>query len=341
MARKLIVYGDVVVDVLVQISATPHIGQDAIVDHIALMPGGAAANCAVTAARLGTPVEVVGVTGYDHLAHMLVEDLRSHGVGTRYLLQAEGPTAICIDTITKDGERTFYSFRGASARVPYGNIPPDLIGREDCLHVSGYSFQDEYSRETALALMAQARQSGALISLDPSFHFAREFGGLALEVLADIDFIFPNREEARLMGGADDPQEAASAIYARGPRTAVVKLGQQGCYIASPQAHTYVPAYPAAQAVDTTGAGDAFCGGFLTAILWGLGAPDAAKVGHAAAVRVIGERGGHRGCPTLDEVIEFASEHGDEALASALGHVRQKPLSTRKVPFGGLQVDKH
>jgi sugar/nucleoside kinase (ribokinase family) len=324
MARKLIVYGDVAVDVLVQISATPRIGQDAIVDHMALAPGGAAANCAVTAARLGTPVELVGVTGSDHLAHMLVEDLRRHGVSTQHLRQTDGPTAMCIDIINQDGERTFYSFRGAGALVPFGTTSPDLIGRQDCLHLSGYSFQAETSKETALALMAQARQSGALISLDPSFHFAREFVGSLSEMLVGTDFVFPNREEAQLMGGSDVPHQAADAIHVRGFKTVVVKLGHQGCYLASDRENIYIPAYPTSQVVDTTGAGDAFCGGFLTAILWGMGLEEAAKVGHAAAARVIGERGGHAGCPTLNEVIELVSKHGDEALASVLKGIRHR-----------------
>lgn len=318
MARKLIVYGDIVIDVIAQVDTVPRAGQDAIVHHLELLPGGSAANCAVTAARLGTLVEFVGVTGQDHLAQLLIEDLRDNRVGSQYLRQTTGPTAVCIDIIGKDGERTFYSFRGASATRRYGTIPPDLIGGTDCLHVSGYSFQDAYSRETALGLMAQAKYQGALISLDPSFHFAREFESYSSGVLADIDFIFPNCEEARLMGGSHVPHEAAASIRALGPQTVVVKLGDLGCYIASDGVNVHVPAYPAVPVVDTTGAGDAFCGGFLSAILWGMQLEQAAKIGHAAAACVISERGGHRGCPTLDSLIELINGQGDDKLATVL-----------------------
>ena len=76
MTPSLVVYGDIVIDVLVQFQAAPSVGHDVTAEHISLIPGGSAANCAVTAARLGMPVDFVGVTGSDHLAQTLVDDLR-------------------------------------------------------------------------------------------------------------------------------------------------------------------------------------------------------------------------------------------------------------------------
>ena len=318
MTPRLVVYGDIVIDVLVQFQAAPSVGHDVTADHISLIPGGSAANCAVTAARLGMAVDFVGVTGSDHLAQALVDDLRVNSVGTRYLRQTEAPTAIIVDMVNADGERTFYSFRGAITMVRYGAIPPELIGPQDHLHVSAYTFQDECSRETALALMARARERGATISLDPSVQFAREVRDRPPDILADLDFIFPNSDEAGLMSGRDDPRQGAAAIRDLGPKTVVVKLGPRGCYIASDREECFVPAYPATEVVDTTGAGDAFCGGFLMACLHGLELTEAARVGHAAAVHVIAQRGGHSASPTLDDVIRFVSQHGDEELASRI-----------------------
>jgi sugar/nucleoside kinase (ribokinase family) len=318
MPRKLIVYGDIGMDIFVQVDAIPHTGEDAIAHELALLPAGSAANCAAIAARLGTLVEFVGLTGRDQLAEMLVADLRKYQVGVRHLRQVDGPAAVIIAVVDAQGERTMFSYRGVSTQTAYGELPHDLIGHDDYLHLSGYSFQDEYSKASALACMAQAREKGARIALDPSFHFAREYKSNHAHALQDIDFIFPNREEAALMSGTDDPAAAAAIIRAFGPKTVVIKLGSQGCLIASNQATLHVPAYPANAVVDTTGAGDAFCGGFLAALLRGLDLCLAAKMGHATAVQVIGQSGGRTGAPTLAAVIDQLVNFGDVTLAGVL-----------------------
>ena len=314
----LIVYGDIAVDVVVQANSTPEPGGDASGCHIVILPGGSAANCAVAAARLGTPVQFVGVTGSDYLAEMLVKDLLDNAVGTPHLRRTPAPTAVVVVLINRHGERTFYSFRGAAASAAYGPIAADLLRPGDCLHLSGYSFQDECSRETALALIARAKEVGAMISLDPSFHSAYDFRTKMYPVLRDIDLLFPNREEAERMTGMSEPPQAATLLRALGPKTVVIKLGSDGCYVASDEANTYVPTYPIHDVVDTTGAGDAFCGGFLASTLRNMPPSEAARVGHAVAASVIARQGGHSGSPTIIEIIETLNRYGDTALASAL-----------------------
>lgn len=311
---RLICFGDLCIDILVQAEAFPQPGQDATARHVALFPAGSAANCAVTAARLGVPTQFVGVTGKDALADILVSDLRQNGVQIDHLRRVDAPTAVTIAILSPRGERTFFSFRGTNAQ-PYGPLPADLIAAGDCLHLSGYSFQDDSSRATALALMQQARAHGALIALDPSFQFAREHGSSPL--LADLDFIFPSQEEARLLSGAGDPVKAAARIRALGPKTVVVKLGESGCLILSEGVNAHVPAYPVSHVVDTTGAGDAFCGGFLAAVLAGWNVQQAARLGHMTAAHVIGALGGHTAAPSLADLIAFATQH-DTALIPAL-----------------------
>ncbi|MCX6044344.1 MAG: carbohydrate kinase family protein [Chloroflexi bacterium] len=318
MSRKLIVYGDIGMDIFVQVEALPHIGQDAIAREIALLPAGSAANCAAVAAKLGTAVEFVGLTGRDELAAMLIADLRHCQVGLHHLRQVAGPAAVIIAVVDARGERTMLSHRGVSTQVAYGELAPDLIGPADCLHLSGYSFQDPISKATALACITQARAQGAQITLDPSFHFAREFKASHADALQEIDFIFPNQEEATLMSGVDDPVVAAAMIRTFGPKTVIVKLGGQGCLIASAQGTMHVPARAVKPVVDTTGAGDAFCGGFLAAWLRGLAIDWAAKVGHAAAAQVIGQPGGRAGAPTRAILIEQVALAGDLILADIL-----------------------
>ncbi|MCC7447319.1 MAG: carbohydrate kinase family protein [Anaerolineae bacterium] len=303
MPPTLICYGDLCTDIFAKTDAFPQPGQDAVVDHLAFMPAGSAANCAVTAARLGVPTMFIGVVGSDLLGAMLVDDLKANHVDVTHLRQVDGTSGATIALVGANGEHTFYSYRGVNGSAAYGLVPPDLIHAGDFLHVSGYSFQAEHSRQTALALIRQAKAVGAPISLDASFHFARQARDQFCTILADLDFIFPNAEEAHLISGMDNPAEAAAIIRALGPKIVVIKQGRAGCTIDTAQGQMFVPAYPVDPVVDTTGAGDAFCGGFLAARLWGWEAANAAQIGHAAAAQVIRQWGGHVGAPTLDDLL--------------------------------------
>jgi ribokinase len=112
-ASKLVCYGDLCVDIFVSADNFPQPGQDAVVREMSLLPAGSAANCAVTAARLGIPTSFLGVTGHDGFANMLVDDLVANGVNIEHLRQIDAPTGVTIAILGP--ERTFMSFRGANA----------------------------------------------------------------------------------------------------------------------------------------------------------------------------------------------------------------------------------
>jgi sugar/nucleoside kinase (ribokinase family) len=314
---RLIAYGDVLVDIVVQIGDFPQPGQDAIVQHASFLPGGSAANCAVTAIRLGVYAKLVGLIGNDLFGNMLRDALAREGLDLTALRHVDAPTAVVISIVDGTSERTLLSFRGAAAAVPYGQASRQLMLAGDCLHVSGYSFQTPYSRETANDLMAEAKKVGALLSLDPSFHFARRVIADYPEVLAGLDFFFPNQQEALLITGTERSAEAARRLCDLGIKTVVIKSGAAGCHILSGLLEMAVPAYPAL-VVDTTGAGDAFCGGFLAAVLKGCTLEQAAHVGNAAAALVIARPGGHTGSPTILQVQAFAAERDDAMLQDAV-----------------------
>lgn len=313
---KLVVYGDINMDIAITTDGLPQLGGDAVIRALKLLPGGSAANCAAVAARLGARVELAGAVGDDLIGRLLLDDLRSFGVGVQHVRVEGESSGVVIALVGKAGERSFLSYRGANAQVDYGAPPPDVIAPGDILHISGYSFQNAHSRRAALAWIEQAKQVGARLSLDPSFHFAGDIANL--DIFPDLDVIFPNEDEAQRLTGETDPKQAAAALRARGCKSVVVTLGAGGCYIDSKQGRLHVPAYAPVQVVDTIGAGDAFCGGYLTGLLRGLGVVQSAQVGHAAAVRVIEAAGGRSGAATLAEVVAFLRRQGEGTLASVL-----------------------
>jgi sugar/nucleoside kinase (ribokinase family) len=315
---KLLIYGDICMDITVRAASLSARGQDSRVENLSFYPGGSAANCAVAAARLGAPVEMIGALGDDDWSKILYEDLKRSRVGVRYVKIAPGSPSVTIAIIAPDGERTFYSYRKDVPLEDGFPLPEDILTEDDCLHLSGYSFQDGHSRKTALALIERATACGAAISLDPSFQFARDYARHHKGLFPKLAFIFPNREEAFQMTGKSDPAEAAADLAAWGVKTVVVKLDRQGCYIHSGSSRAFLPASPAAQVIDANGAGDAFCGGFLAGHLHGFSPRQAARLGNAAAAQVIACHGGHTGAPTLCEMLAILEQNGDAELLNLL-----------------------
>jgi sugar/nucleoside kinase (ribokinase family) len=320
--RSLVIYGDVSADVLVRTESVPKPGEDAVVDSLSFLPGGSGANCAAVAAKLGAHVKFLGLTGRDAFGAMLIRDLARHGVDVRQVRRVDGPTAMIVIIVDKNGERTFLSSRGAAATVDYGPLGRSFLRRGDILHLSGYCFQTPQSRQTALALLSIACSVGAQVSVDPSFSFARNASDSFSGVLGVLDFLFPNEKEAVSITGTPEPSRAADRLLRLGIKTVVLKLGADGCLVKSADLDLRVPSYPIPAVVDTTGAGDAFAGGFLAAVLKNCTLEEAACVGHAAAAMVIGEMGGHTAAPSISQLKAFARQQHDKRLRTGLGRFR-------------------
>ncbi|MBX3063502.1 MAG: carbohydrate kinase family protein [Anaerolineae bacterium] len=301
----LFIYGDVNRDLCLTVREVPAAGADAEVTEMAFTAGGSAANTACIAARLGTDTQLIGLLGDDEQADSLLYDLVVHDVRTHYLRRVSGYSGMVTAIIDTTGERTFLSYRGVNARLPYGDLPANLLTEGDHLHISGYSFQTEHSSNTAIELMAQARQAGASVSLDTSYLFARDYAANAL--ISRVDYLIPNEEEARLLTGQERLEEAAEALVLRGVPTVLIKAGARGCYLRTVEHKTWLPAYPVTRIVDTIGAGDAFCGGFIAATLRHHDPVVAARIGMAAASLVIQQVGGHTGAPTWEQVLAIVN----------------------------------
>lgn len=303
-------------DVSLRIQHLPAAGLDAPASDPMVTAGGSAANCAATASRLGAAVELVTRLGNDLFSKIVRDDLVGHGIGISGIEVSEGPSAVVVALIGPTGQRTFVSARGpASERVPPTAYLPLLAGAA-AVHISGYSLQDPGSRTTALDLMEQARRRGIAISLDPSPLFAENFARDA-GWLDGVGFFFPNLHEATAITGAADPEKAAETLRGWGVETVAVTMGADGCLVDDGQGVQCIPAFEQFQVADTTGAGDAFAGGFLAVIMAGGTTRLASLVGNYAAARVISQPGGHTATPSVGDLQRFAEGLADPELQEA------------------------
>ncbi|MFF0485398.1 carbohydrate kinase family protein [Streptomyces sp. NPDC004435] len=292
----LLVVGDVVTDVVAR-HRTPLAPATDTAAAIRTLPGGAGANAACWAARSGhRDVRLLGRVGTES-ADWHERALTEAGVRPLLVPDPEAPTGTVIALVDAAAERTFLTDGGAVLRLCPADWSARLLDGVAALHLSGYLFFAPSSRAAALLALRDARAAGAPVSVDPaSAGFLAELGPERfLAAVEGASLLLPNADEARLLTGAADAEAAARELSRRIPLV-VVTLGAAGALVAEAGAVTArVTAPPVApeRRVDSTGAGDAFTGTFLAALLAGADPAEAASAGCAAgaeAVTLIGGR---------------------------------------------------
>ncbi|KUH35439.1 MULTISPECIES: carbohydrate kinase family protein [Streptomyces] len=291
----MLVVGDVVIDVVARYDEPLSPGTDTAA-RIRILPGGAGANVACWAARTGRDdVRLLARVGAGE-ASWHEAALRRAGVRPLLVRDDGAPTATVVALV--DGragaERTFLTDSGAVVRLSPADWSPRLLDGVAHLHLSGYLFFAPTSRRTARLAMAAAREREVPVSVDPaSAGFVSRLGAdRFLTAVAGADVLFPNADEAVLLAGLSGPEEAAAALSRR-HGLVVATLGAAGAVVARAGGVVARVSAPGVRPVDTTGAGDAFTGGFLAARLAGASAAEAAEAGcraGGAAVTAVGGR---------------------------------------------------
>ncbi|WP_405738010.1 sugar kinase [Streptomyces sp. NBC_00028] len=290
----LLVVGDVVTDIVARHRGPLAAGTDTV-SAIRTLPGGAGANVACWAAHWGgSEVRMLGRVGADAVAWH-ERELAACGVRPRLVVDPEAPTGtvICLVDTAAVAERTFLTDSGAAVRLDPGDWSDALLDGVARLHLSGYLLFSAPSRAFVEVALASARARGVPVSLDPaSVGFLRKLGiDRFLALVEGVDVLLPSRDEACLLTGLPDVEDAAAKLSRQVPLV-VAKQGADGALVARGGTVTArVPAVPATP-VDTTGAGDAFTGAFLATLLTGAEPEDAAREGCRAGAKSIERVGG-------------------------------------------------
>lgn len=299
VARGLLVVGDVITDVVARHAGPLAAGTDTTAS-IRTVAGGAGANVACWAAHRGAAdVRLLGRVGTDAAAWH-ERELVIQGVRPQLVVDPRAPTGtvICMVDGGAAAERTFLTDSGASGRLGPSDWSDALLDGVARLHLSGYLLFSESSRALVTVALEAARARGVPVSLDPAS--AGFLAGLGAErflaLVEGVDVLLPSRDEACLLTGLADAAEAAAELSLRVPLV-VAKQGHEGAVVARKgKVRARVPAAPATPR-DTTGAGDAFTGAFLAALLAGAGPEDAAAEGCRAGARAVERVGGRPPLP--------------------------------------------
>jgi len=282
----IVVVGSINLDLVVAVEHHPMPGETVLGGDRRELPGGKGANQAVAAARLGAKVAMVGRVGADAQGAWLREGLWTEGVGVEHVREdRQAPTGVALIAVDARGENTIVVSPGANARVDARDVAAasEVVGGADVVLVQ---------HEVPQAAVAEAiATAGGTVVLNPA---------PARGLVAPVDVLVPNRGELEtLAGGRGDPVTLARSITAA--RAVVVTLGAEGAVVVEGDRAERVRA-PHVEAVDTTGAGDAFCGALAEAMAGGANVVEAARWAVRVAAASVTRPGAQGGLPRREDV---------------------------------------
>jgi sugar/nucleoside kinase (ribokinase family) len=304
--------GDANTDLTAQLSRFPTEGDDSPVTQLVWGSGGSATNVAAGLALLGSSVRLLARVGVDPAAVMALRVARRAGVDCAFVQEDPAiSTGLCYAAISPQGERTFFSFRGAN--VALAPPPPTIFADSAWMHIAGHALLEGEQRRTALQLFDDARRLGIPVSLDLCLPTLRAHLKTLRPALRRLHILFANEREIELLAGIADPLAALAALRPILPAITVAKIGAQGCLLADTDGIRNFPAFPV-DAVDTNGCGDAFVAAFLSARLHGEPADTCARIGNAAGALTAMRHGAADALPTHAEVIAMMEKNHDSRL---------------------------
>lgn len=283
----IVVVGDAGLDVVARHDQPlPH-GGDARA-RIRFTGGGAGANTALWLRSLGADTTLVARIGDDSGGRLIRAELEAAGIRCAFATDPEAATCCVVVLVDGSGQRSMLADRGANKRFAPEDVTPEALAGASHLHLSGYVLLDPSSRPAGLAALAAAKEAGLSTSVDPQaaahIHDPAAF-------LADIhgtDLLMPNTEELVALTGSTDPRSAIGLLGTVG--AVVVTAGLDGACWVDRDGVTTVPAIEA-ECVDSTGAGDAFDAGVLTAWLAGKSTVDTLRAGTRLGALAVGRLG--------------------------------------------------
>lgn len=263
--------------------------------------GGSAANTMVGLARLGCKVGFIGKVAEDREGKMLLEDFRGERVDTNGIITAKhGRSGTAMGFVDERGERALYIDPGVNDTIGFDEINKEYAFQTQFLHLT--SFVGEKSFQTQKRLV-ETLPRNVKVSLDIGELYARR-GLKALEPIMSRTFVMmPNAKELQILTGKVDFERNAEVLLEKGVKTVAVKLGNKGCYVTDGKENCMVERFKV-KVVDTTGAGDAFCAGFLYGLISGKNLHECGRIGNFVASRGIMKMGARAGLPRLADLTE-------------------------------------
>jgi sugar/nucleoside kinase (ribokinase family) len=303
---EVVCMGILVADVIAKpVDVFPERGKLLLADQMELHMGGCAANTGIGLARLGVETAVIGKVGNDGFGDYVRGFLEKNGMDVRGIVRSEKRnTSATMVMVHSDAERSFIHYTGANADLRAEDIDLEIIRGAKILHYAGALLMPGFDGEAAASILKQAQQMGVTTCIDTAWDGTGQWMKTLEPVFQYVDVAIPSIEEARMLTGQYDAPDVAQALMDRGVKIVGLKSGVDGCYCRRGDEEVRVPIYRV-EAVDATGAGDAFAAGFLAGMVMGWSLEETAKLANAVGALCCQAIGTTAGIRSLEETLEF------------------------------------
>lgn len=300
MKKKVTVVGSFIVDLMARTPHLPKPGETVKGLSFKMGPGGKGSNQAIAAKRANCDVMFISKVGSDEFGEMALNTFKSEGLDTRYIFKDDaletGTALIMVDDTTSQNEIVVTS--GACDNITNENLE---LCKEAIVNSDILLTQLEINRDAIESTIKLAHENDSLVILNPA-----PVQEISDDTLRLVDIITPNEVEASILTGCEvvtveDAKIAATKLQDKGIKDVVITLGKQGVYVKSGKEDKFIESYKV-DAVDTTGAGDAFNGGFVTALSEGKDIFEACRFGNALAALSVTKIGTAPSMPQREEI---------------------------------------
>lgn len=303
--------GIIVADVIARpVDTMPEPGKVVLVKDTALHLGGLAAATSRVLAKLGGKAALIGKVGIDRFGDFVLDTLRGSDVNTDGVKRdGETKTSVTLVAVSSDGERSFLHYPGASSVVREDDVDFDIVRKARILHYGGTFLMDQLDGEPMARVFERARSLGKVTSLDTAWDGQGRWLKLIEPCLGHLDIIHASLEEARAISGVDDPEDMAEFLQSYGIKTVVIKMGADGCYVSGDDEVYRIEGY-SVDVVDTTGAGDAFVGGFLYGFSNNWDLLECGQFANAVGALTVTKMGGSEAVQSYEATMAFMKAKG-------------------------------
>ena len=306
--------GIYVVDVLGRpIDQFPEKGKLALFDELEIHTGGCANNTAIALTRLGISAGAMGKVGTDAFGDLILQTLIDNGADTAGMQQdASTSTSFSFVAVASDGERTFYHYIGANGELCEVDLNWEIIKSAKILHIAGALVMPRFDGAPMANVLREAKVLGITTSLDTAYDATGKWMETLEPCLSYVDMFMPSIVEAQHLTGLSEYREITQFLRDNyGIHTIVIKMGENGSYVSTPEAEHFAPAYPV-NAVDATGAGDAYVAGFLAGTIMGWDLNATAELASATGAACVTAIGTTAGIQNLEETLKISHQQSEK-----------------------------
>jgi ribokinase len=295
-------FGALNVDLLFKVNSLARAEEESFIEDYTESCGGSAANTTVGLIRLGCKAGFIGKVASDREGKLQLDCFSDEGVDTNGIIKAEqGKSGSVLGFVDKKGARALYINSGVNDTIKFKEIKPDYASQAKFLHLT--SFVGEKSLQTQKKLLTTL-PSDVKVSFDPGAVYAQKGYSAIESIIKKTYVLMPNSFELEQLTGESDYCKGADFMIGRGVKIVAVKLGSAGCYVTDGRERIRIEPFKV-KVVDTTGAGDAFCAGFLYGLIKNKSLSECGRLANFVASRCVMEMGARAGLPYAKDLASI------------------------------------